>query len=66
MIFLDNHEKIFKECEGCLRIFERKRGSTIVKICGRCPYPKMEWIFGECNHATHTNRKELEDPIKEP
>lgn len=66
MFILGNHQEVIQECEGCCRILERRKGSKSIRICSCCPYPKMEWIFGECNQSTHTNRNDLEDPIKEP
>jgi hypothetical protein len=48
MLHLDNHEKIVKECKGCLRVFVTRGG---MKICSCRPCPRMEWLLGKCKDS---------------
>lgn len=60
MIFLDNHEEVVEKCKGCQRAHETKRGGKYVLICTCCPYPRMEWLFGQCSR--HSDRDDKTDP----
>lgn len=49
IVHLGNHQKVVKECEGCLRITVRIWDG--VKICSCRPYPHMEWLLGKCKSS---------------
>lgn len=51
---------VVETCQGCSRTVTSSEGT----FCGVAPNPSTKWVRGDCNFATHLERKTVEQAQK--